>query len=255
MRELGLCEMAQWVRPGRERRGLRRPSRPARPARCPGAARPEAVAAGTEVRGMEARRAEAWGTQARGTVVAANAARRGVTAARAAGVRHAVPVIGSEAGPVDSGARGLLVGPDTREPLVGPDVRGLPVRPDARGLPVERACPAVVDPVRPLGRGVEAPAAPWPGGPRPAGAGDAIVPAPRTIRPPAQRCTVPARRRSPRRRARVRPAGERFLVGVATVVCSATVVVLLGLLGTAADGWNAAPAAPAGTVATQSTGG
>lgn len=214
MRELDLCEMAQWVRPGRERRSLRRP---ARPARCPGAARPEAVAAGTEARC----------TEARGTVVAANAVRRGVVAAHAARVRRTVPVI-----------RGGAV-------LVGPDVRG---------LLVERAFPAAPDPVRPLGRGVVAPAVPWPGGPRPAGAGDAIVPPPRTIRPPGRRCTVPARRRSPRRRVRVRPAGERFLVGIATVVCSATVVVLLGLLGTAADGWNAAPAAPAGAVTTQSTG-
>ncbi|MBP2369946.1 hypothetical protein [Pseudonocardia parietis] len=49
---------------------------------------------------------------------------------------------------------------------------------------------------------------------------------------------------------RVRPVGERLLVGVATVVCSGVVVVLLGLLGDAAAGWNAGPSAPVGSVVT-----
>ncbi|MEU6697519.1 hypothetical protein [Pseudonocardia sp. NPDC046786] len=49
---------------------------------------------------------------------------------------------------------------------------------------------------------------------------------------------------------RRRSRGERLLVGAATVVCSATVVVVLGLLGGAAAGWNAEVAPAPGPAAT-----
>ncbi|WP_344027538.1 hypothetical protein [Pseudonocardia kongjuensis] len=49
---------------------------------------------------------------------------------------------------------------------------------------------------------------------------------------------------------RRRSRGERLLAGVATVVCSATVVVVLGLLGDAAAGWNAEVAPAPGPAAT-----
>ncbi|MBN9794152.1 hypothetical protein DMP17_37060 [Pseudonocardia sp. TMWB2A] len=67
------------------------------------------------------------------------------------------------------------------------------------------------------------------------------VPAPRTVRPPSRRCLVPARPRPARSRARGRL--ERFLTGVAALLCATTAVVALGLLGDAAAGWNAPAAA------------
>lgn len=67
------------------------------------------------------------------------------------------------------------------------------------------------------------------------------VPAPRTVRPPSRRCLVPARPRPARSRARGRL--ERFLAGVAALLCATTAVVALGLLGDAAAGWNAPAAA------------
>ncbi|MEQ3553972.1 hypothetical protein WIS52_26160 [Pseudonocardia nematodicida] len=54
---------------------------------------------------------------------------------------------------------------------------------------------------------------------------------------------APARPRSSVRGGRGR--ADRLLAGVATVFCSAAVVVLLGLLGDAAAGWNAGPDAVA----------
>ncbi|MFP5071063.1 hypothetical protein ACLFMI_15545 [Pseudonocardia nantongensis] len=67
------------------------------------------------------------------------------------------------------------------------------------------------------------------------------VPAPRTVRPLDRRCVAP-----PRVRRSVARAGsriDRLLAPMAVVLASATVVVLLGLLGNVAAGWNGAPAA------------
>ncbi|MBC3190898.1 hypothetical protein H7X46_07460 [Pseudonocardia sp. C8] len=93
------------------------------------------------------------------------------------------------------------------------------------------------------------PAAVWRGGPAPTPGGGAsavregresrVV---RVVRPASRRCLVAVARR--RGRSGVRPRGERLLAGAAAVLCSATVVLLLGLLGDAAAGWNAGSAVP-----------
>ena len=59
---------------------------------------------------------------------------------------------------------------------------------------------------------------------------------------------VPGRRRRPARTP-LRSPVERMLVGLATVLCSALVVVVLGLLAEASAGGSGGPAAPAGPVA------
>lgn len=71
----------------------------------------------------------------------------------------------------------------------------------------------------------------------PSGPRSVAVPAPRTVRPLDRRCLVPARPRPAR--SRVRGRLERFLTGVAVLLCATTAVVALGLLGDAAAGWNA----------------
>lgn len=75
----------------------------------------------------------------------------------------------------------------------------------------------------------------------PSGPRSVAVPAPRTVRPLDRRCLVPARPRPAR--SRVRGRLERFLTGVAVLLCATTAVVALGLLGDAAAGWNAPAAA------------
>lgn len=75
----------------------------------------------------------------------------------------------------------------------------------------------------------------------PSGPRSVAVPAPRTVRPLDRRCLVPARPRLAR--SRVRGRLERFLTGVAVLLCATTAVVALGLLGDAAAGWNAPVAA------------
>lgn len=75
----------------------------------------------------------------------------------------------------------------------------------------------------------------------PSGPRSVAVPAPRTVRPLDRRCLVPARPRPAR--SRVRGRLERFLTGVAALLCATTAVVALGLLGDAAAGWNAPAAA------------
>ncbi|MEJ8280926.1 hypothetical protein [Pseudonocardia spirodelae] len=86
-----------------------------------------------------------------------------------------------------------------------------------------------------------------PGAVRPARS--VAVPPPRTVRPLERRCLVPPRPRRARARAGVRGRVERLLAGLAVALCTATVVVGLGLLGDAAAGWNAPSAgAPAVTV-------
>lgn len=75
----------------------------------------------------------------------------------------------------------------------------------------------------------------------PSGPRSVAVPAPRTVRPLDRRCLVPARPRLAR--SRVRGRLERFLTGVAVLLCATTAVVALGLLGDAAAGWNAPAAA------------
>ncbi|ALE74405.1 hypothetical protein AD006_25455 [Pseudonocardia sp. EC080610-09] len=91
---------------------------------------------------------------------------------------------------------------------------------------------------------------------RPVAADPSSVPAPRTVRPLHRRCVAPARRRT--RQAQAHSRGSRLLAGVAVALCAATAVVVLGLLGDAAAGWNAggatAPASPAGPVVTAATG-
>ncbi|ANY08429.1 hypothetical protein [Pseudonocardia sp. HH130630-07] len=69
------------------------------------------------------------------------------------------------------------------------------------------------------------------------------VPAPRTVRPMRRPCVV-----SPRRRSRARATGRtgRALTAVATVLCSATVVLALGLLADVSAGWNAGAESGAG---------
>lgn len=83
------------------------------------------------------------------------------------------------------------------------------------------------------------PAAAAPSGPVP-------VPAPRTTRPMRRGCVSPTRRPGARggRGAASHGRAERLLLGVATAVCSATVVVVLGLLADTAAAWNATPADP-----------
>lgn len=75
----------------------------------------------------------------------------------------------------------------------------------------------------------------------PSGPRSVAVPAPRTVRPLDRRCLVPARPRPAR--SRVRGRLERFLTGVAVLLCATTAVVALGLLGDAAAGWSAPAAA------------
>ncbi|MEV1291624.1 hypothetical protein [Pseudonocardia sp. NPDC049635] len=73
------------------------------------------------------------------------------------------------------------------------------------------------------------------------------APASRVVRPPGRRCVAPVRRVRPALWARSR--GERLLAGAAIMLCSATVVVVLGLLGDAASGWNSELAPPPGPAA------
>lgn len=73
-----------------------------------------------------------------------------------------------------------------------------------------------------------------------------VLPAPRTVRPLDRRCIAPPRAR--RSTARAGGRIDRLLTSVAMVLASATVVVLLGLLGNVAAGWNGAPA-PTGPAA------
>ncbi|MFP5023444.1 hypothetical protein [Pseudonocardia phyllosphaerae] len=73
----------------------------------------------------------------------------------------------------------------------------------------------------------------------------------RAVRPAGRACVARPRLRPVSRRAAGR--GERVLVGVATALASATAVVVLGLLGDSAHGWNTAaahdvPGAPAASV-------
>ena len=250
MRELDVREAGQGPGAGRERRG---PRRSAGPVRCAGATRADVSGAGArragagpvavgatgvgEVPGVGA----GFGLGVRGAPVAVQASGIDVVAARRAP--------GGAGGAAAGAARRGPVGVARRRRVerAAPDVVvGAPPR--STGSLAEQACPVGPAPF-PAVRAAVVRAVPAVGGARrgagrPGSTGPAIVP-PRTVRPATRRCVAPARRRSPR--LRVRSAGERFLLGVATAVCAATAVVLLGLLGDAAAGWNSGPAEPVGT--------
>lgn len=211
MRELDVREVAQGPGTGRERRG---PRRSAGAVRCGGARSGGARSAGARSAGVT--RADVGGAGARragaGPVPVAGAAPRSIGFP----VRRSIGSLAGQACPAGAAPFPAALLPAAPFPAVRPVV--------------VRAVPAVGGARRAAGR--------------PGSTGPAIVP-PRTVRPATRRCVAPARRRSPR--LRVRSAGERFLIGVATVACAATAVVVLGLLGDAAAGWNSGPVEPVGT--------
>ncbi|BBG00837.1 MULTISPECIES: hypothetical protein [Pseudonocardia] len=191
-----------------------------------------AAAAGVRQRSVSTRLRERPGSARAVPCAGATRPARGSAAARAA-VRWALPGVVPGASVPSGGV--------VREPAEGSTVA--PVRP-----------PSVQEPA-PLAPSVTPGRAAAPAPRRPGALASAAAPAValRTARPRHRRCVTPTRRARPALRPRSR--GERLLAGIATVLCSATVVVLLGLIGDAAAGWNSEAAPSPGPVATAPAGG